>query len=249
MKKPSIADLRREYNAPGSRGGGLQPLALYRYWFRQVLRALSVAKHEYKTHGLTEKAAPALPYALFKDWFGEAVRDKLLDPNAMTLGTLGPGGRPALRTVLLKDFDGKGFVFYTNYHSQKGRELRHKPLACLLFYWPPLARQVRIDGRVAPVPSAESDEYFASRPRGSQLGAWASPQSREVPSREFLEKRMRFFEEKFKDKPVPRPPHWGGFRLTPERFEFWNGRPNRLHDRLVYRRKGKGVWTRTRLAP
>ena len=251
MKKPSLADLRREYNAPGSRRDGppLRPLAFSRYWFQQVLRALAVAKHEYRSHGLSGKSAPHQPYPLFKDWMKEAVRSKLLDPNAMTLGTVTPEGRPALRTVLLKDVDEKGFVFYTNYRSQKGKELLHNPHACLLFYWPSLARQVRIDGRVSQVSPEESDQYFATRPRGSQVGAWASPQSHPVPSRDFLEMRMLLFTQKFKGRPVPRPPHWGGFRLEPERFEFWNGRPNRMHDRLLYRRKPGGGWSRSRLAP
>ena len=220
-----------------------------KYWFQQLMRVLSVVKHEYSTRGLTEKSAPAEPLALFRDWFGEAVRAKVLDPNAMTLGTLGENSRPALRTVLLKGFDQDGFVFFTNYDSRKGREIRRRSSACLLFYWPTLVRQVRIDGKVQKVPARESNEYFGSRPRGSQLSAWASLQSTPVPGRESLEARMEEFERKFKGKPVPRPTYWGGYRMVPDRFEFWNGRPNRLHDRLCYTRRSPGKWSRERLSP
>ena len=144
--------------------------------------------------------------------------------------------------------DLEGLTFFTNYESQKGRELHRKPQAGLLFFWRELSRQVRVDGRVVRVSAAESDAYFKTRPRGSQLGAWASDQSRVIPSRKYLEARLKFFEEKFKGKPVPRPPHWGGFRVLPDLVEFWQGRPNRLHDRVRYR-LAAGRWKRERLSP
>ncbi len=237
MKK-NIADLRREYN-PG----------LSNNWFQNVLRALTVGKREVYNRSLAEETAPTYPFSLFQAWLEEAMGAGLLDPTAMTLGTLGPDNRPSLRTVLLKGFDGKGFVFFTSYQSRKGRDICRNPFASLLFYWPVLARQVRIDGSISTIAAKESDDYFESRPRGSQLAAWACPQSMPVPGRDFLEDRMRFFGEKFRGKPVPRPPHWGGYRLVAEKFEFWNGRPNRLHDRLFYHKKPRSGWIRTRLAP
>jgi pyridoxamine 5'-phosphate oxidase len=241
--------LRREYNADLARTGRRSnPFHFPRYWFQQALRALSVVKREYKKGGLKEETAPANPFLLFQQWFGDTLKARLLDPNAMTLSTLGLDGRPALRTVLLKEFDPKGFVFFTNYESQKGKELARKPLAGLLFYWPTLSRQVRVDGRVSRVSAGESDSYFHSRPRGSQISAWVSRQSERVPNREYLEKKTSEFEKKFEGKAVPRPPYWGGFRLTPDRFEFWSGKPNRLHDRLRYVKKG-AKWQRERLSP
>ena len=251
MKKPSIAHLRREYNASGhSEGHGrFNPLTLSQYWFQQALRALAVVGREYRQNGLIEQKAPPTPLELFQKWFKEALRAKVLDPNAMTLATVTGSGKPAVRTVLLKGFDAHGFVFFTNYASQKGRELAKRPRASLLFFWPPLMQQVRIDGKVVRVSSKESDEYFQSRPRGSQISTWVSRQSQVIPSREFLDRRARQFEKQFKGKPVPRPSYWGGFRLTPERMEFWSGRPNRLHDRLRYQKKSTGGWRLERLSP
>ncbi|SRR5579871_1736144 len=205
-------------------------------------------RREYRNSGLTEKEAPRNPLALFEKWFREALKARVLDANAMALTTVSAQGRPSARMVLLKGYDGKGFVFYTNYQSRKSRDLSRHPAASLLFFWPQLSRQVRIDGRVRKVADRESDDYFQSRPRGSQLSAWASDQSRLIPNREVLEKRMRELEEKYEGRPVPRPPHWGGYRLLPETLEFWKGRPSRLHDRLVYLRKAGG-WKRERLAP
>jgi len=239
MKKTKIAHLRREYNSPPSSS----------YWYQNILRVLSIGRREVYSQSLSESSAPAHPFPLFQTWLQEAVNAGHLDPTAMTLGTLGPHRRPSLRTVLLKGFDGKGFVFFTSYQSQKGRELKRHPLASLLFYWPVQVRQVRIDGKVFPIPPFESDDYFQTRPRGSQLSAWACPQSLPVPGRDFLDDRMKLFKEKFEGKEVPRPPHWGGYRLVAERFEFWSGRPNRLHDRLLYEKKPRGGWVRTRLAP
>jgi pyridoxamine 5'-phosphate oxidase len=206
-------------------------------------------RREYRYEELIEKNVPSNPIPLFHRWFKAAVKAQVLDANALALATVSASGKPSNRIVLIKGLDSKGFVFFTNYESRKGRELRQKPNASLLFFWPQLSRQVRIDGKVTKVSAVESDAYFKTRPRGSQLGAWASAQSQVVPNREFLEKRMRAFEEQFAGKAVPRPPHWGGFRLVPSAMEFWQGRPNRLHDRLQYQRKGQGGWKLTRLAP
>jgi pyridoxamine 5'-phosphate oxidase len=166
----------------------------------------------------------------------------------MTLATATPEGRPSARIVLLKGFDERGFVFYTSYEGRKGRELETNPTCALVFYWGELERQVRVEGRVSRIPEEESDEYFGSRPRGSQLGAWASEQSRPVEGRDALEERLRNLEAEYEGRELPRPPFWGGYRVEPEVMEFWQGRENRLHDRLVYRRSG-GSWMRERLQP
>jgi pyridoxamine 5'-phosphate oxidase len=178
----------------------------------------------------------------------QAMLSELLEPNAMTLATADSSGQPDARTVLLKSFDREGFVFYTNYQSRKSREIAEIARACLLFYWGPLERQVRIPGTVSRVPESESDEYFRSRPVGHQLGAWASNQSAIIPGREVLEASLAETAKRFEPGPVPRPPHWGGFRVKPHAFEFWQGRPNRLHDRLEYVPSKEG-WTIRRLAP
>jgi pyridoxamine 5'-phosphate oxidase len=249
MSRKKIANIRREYDSHHRENGtGFQPLAVSRYWFEQALRALAVINREVRYKGLVEKNAPGDPLKLFKLWFEEALQAKVLDANALALATVTAQGKPAVRNVLLKGFDSVGFVFFTNYRSQKGRELVSRPFGSLLFYWPRLMRQVRIDGGVQKASAQESDEYFHSRPRLSQISAWASRQSGVVPNREFLERRMVYFEKKFKGKPVPRPPYWGGYRLVPGRIEFWSGRPNRLHDRLEYRKAGRR-WIRKRLSP
>jgi pyridoxamine 5'-phosphate oxidase len=185
----------------------------------------------------------------FAAWFADAAAFGLPEPNAMVVATADHDGRPSARTVLLKEYDARGFVFYTNYGSRKGRELSVNAYASLVFPWFAMQRQVLIGGPVERVTRAETEAYFASRPRGSQLGAWASPQSRVLPDRAAVEAGLSEVVERFGDGPVPAPPHWGGFRVLPETVEFWQGRSNRLHDRLRYRRTGQPGWIVERLAP
>jgi pyridoxamine 5'-phosphate oxidase len=203
---------------------------------------------EYKRETLDERAVDRDPFAQFARWFDEAVAARLPEPNAMTLATVGPDGRPSARIVLLKGVDPRGLAFFTNYDSRKARELPDGAHAALLFYWHELERQVRIEGRVERIGAAESDTYFASRPRASRIGAWASPQSRVIADRAWLEQRFAEAQARFPGDDVPRPPHWGGYRVVPESFEFWQGRASRLHDRIAYRR-ASGDWTVVRLAP
>jgi pyridoxamine 5'-phosphate oxidase len=210
--------------------------------------SIAEIRHKFVHAGLDESHVAADPFAQFERWFHAATASGVHLPNAMTLATADAAGRPSARAVLLKGFDSAGFVFFTNYASRKGRELSANPYAGLLFSWEELERQVRIDGRVERVPEAESDEYFATRPLGSRLGAWASPQSEVVPDRAALEARVAEVKHRFGDA-VPRPPHWGGFRLVPEEIEFWQGRENRLHDRIRFRRAAAAGWTIERLAP
>ncbi len=205
-------------------------------------------REEYTRAGLRESDADPNAIEQFRGWFGEALAADLHEPNAMTLATATPDGRPSARVVLLKGFDERGFVFYTNYEGRKSRELEANPRAALLFYWGELERQVRVEGIVSRVPDKESDAYFAARPRGSQLGAWASEQSRPVRYRGALEKRLREIESEYEGREVPRPAFWGGYRVVPETMEFWQGRENRLHDRLRYRR-AEGGWKIERLQP
>jgi pyridoxamine 5'-phosphate oxidase len=189
------------------------------------------------------------PLDQFKAWLATALDTKeIVEPNAMTVATVGIDGQPSARIVLLRGYDERGFTFFTNYESHKGHEIAHTPRAALLFWWGALERQIRIEGPIGRLDSAESDAYFAKRPRGHRLSAWASHQSDVVPSRAVLEEQMKDADARFPDD-VPRPPYWGGFRVTPLRYEFWQGRRNRVHDRIVYRRPPQGSWQIARLAP
>jgi pyridoxamine 5'-phosphate oxidase len=189
------------------------------------------------------------PFAWFQRWMTEAEANEPSDANAMTVVTVARDGRPSARTVLLKGADPRGFVFYTNTQSRKGDELKANPLAFLLFYWKSLGRQIRIEGRVEPVTDAEADAYYATRLRISRLGAWASDQSRPLSNRAELERRLRHFEEQYPGEDIPRPPHWHGYRVLPEKFEFWQNMPFRLHDRTVFERAPDGSWTSGKLFP
>jgi pyridoxamine 5'-phosphate oxidase len=204
-------------------------------------------RQEYASAELVEEEAAAEPFRQFARWFDDALRADLPLPNAMTLATATPAGRPSARVVLLKGVDADGFVFYTNYESRKARELAVNPYASLVFLWTPMERQVRIEGAVEKVSDAESDEYFDTRPLGSRLGAWASPQSMPLPSRLTLAAKVAAIMLRYGTAP-PRPPHWGGYRVRPDAIEFWQGRPDRLHDRLRYVKQGAS-WKIERLAP
>ncbi|MGA1287560.1 MAG: pyridoxamine 5'-phosphate oxidase [Rubrivivax sp.] len=204
-------------------------------------------RKSYERAALDEEASQADPLLQFGQWLEEAIAARLPEPNAMTLATVGADGRPSTRVVLIKGWDARGIVWYTNYLSRKGRELAVNPHAALQFHWVELERVVRIEGRVEKVADEESDRYYASRPLDSRIGAWASPQSEVIASRAVLVGNAARYGAQFLMNP-PRPPHWGGYRLTPDRFEFWQGRPSRLHDRLRYRLSDT-QWVRERLAP
>jgi pyridoxamine 5'-phosphate oxidase len=210
---------------------------------------LADLRKDYSLTGLAEKDLARDPFRQFEKWFGEAEAAKLPEPNAMVLATADRSGRPSSRVVLLKGLDGRGFVFYTNYESRKGRELEANPRASLLFPWVALERQVIIEGPLAKVAREESEAYFHSRPRLSQLAAWASPQSAIISGRAVIEDSLKALDKKYAGQEVPLPSQWGGFRLAPETVEFWQGRRSRLHDRLRYRRAADGSWTVERLAP
>lgn len=207
-------------------------------------------RQNYTQGGLTAANASPDPFEQFATWFEEAIAAELPEPNAMTLATASPDGRPSARIVLLKDVNSQGFTFFTNYASQKGQQLAANAQAALVFLWLGLERQVRIEGVVEKISAAASDAYFASRPRDSQLGAWASAQSRVVADRASLEQQLAALEQQYANAEIPRPEHWGGFRVVPDLIEFWQGRPSRLHDRLCYQRSGPNQpWQRDRLAP
>jgi pyridoxamine 5'-phosphate oxidase len=212
------------------------------------MASIADLRREYASRALTEADALDDPIQQFSLWFGEALKAELLDTNAMTLATASRDGIPAARIVLLKGFDEAGFVFFTNYESAKAHDLEDNPRACLLMFWAVLERQVRITGRVTRTPAEESEKYFQSRPFESQIGAWASAQSRAVNDRAALEARYAELAAKYAGGPVPLPPFWGGYRVAPESIEFWQGRKSRLHDRLLYVRDD-GRWERSRLAP
>lgn len=205
-------------------------------------------RRDYSLAGLTEADLAKDPFRQFEKWFQEAEAAKVHEPNAMTLATAGRDGRPSARTVLLKGLDGRGFMFFSNYESRKGRDLDANPQATLVFPWLVIERQVIVEGAVTKMPREESETYFHSRPRASQLAAWVSQQSAIIPGRSVLEDSMKTLETKYAGQEVPLPPHWGGWRLAPETVEFWQGRRSRLHDRLRYR-KNKDGWTVERLAP
>src|SRR5688572_25060244 len=198
---------------------------------------------------LDEKRIERDPIKLFQRWLDDAIAAKLPLPEAMSLATATPEGRPSARMVLLKQVDQDGFVFFTNYHSAKAAQLESNPYAALVFYWSPFERQVRVEGKVERTSAEESEVYFQTRPRESQIGAWASPQSNVIAGREVLERRAQELEEYYRDREIECPGHWGGYRLRPDKIEFWKGRPGRLHDRLLYELLSDGTWAIKRLAP
>jgi pyridoxamine 5'-phosphate oxidase len=209
---------------------------------------ISSIRKDYTLKSLDINDVNDSPFEQFHQWLREAINAEVLEVNAMTLSTLHADGYPNGRVVLLKELD-YGFVFFSNYQSEKGQELENHPKASLTFFWPELERQVRVMGTVEKISENQSDEYFLSRPRGSQIGAWASPQSHKINSREVLEERLKEMQLRFDKEPLVRPPHWGGYRVLPHKIEFWQGRPSRLHDRILYEKNEAGAWTISRLAP
>jgi pyridoxamine 5'-phosphate oxidase len=210
---------------------------------------LEKLREEYSGHALNEDTILANPVEQFNVWFEEAVNAQLREPNAMVLATAGVDFKPSARIVLLKGIDDGNFIFYTNYHSRKGKELLWNPYAALLFFWNELHRQVRIEGRVEKIPAAGSDAYFKSRPEGSRLSAIVSPQSEVILNREVLEEKLKLAQMQLSGDEIPRPLHWGGYKVIPHNIEFWQGRPNRLHDRLLFTQVDKNKWKLERLAP
>ncbi len=210
---------------------------------------LARLRHEYEETGIDDATLEGDPGEVFSSWFDQAIEAGCTEPNAMVVSTVSADGWPSARNVLLKGLDETGFIFYTNYQSDKGTDLAANPRASLTFSWLQLHRQVRVGGSCVPVPTEVSDQYFALRPRGSQLGAWASDQSRPVDSRAALEQRFADLEAEWEGRDVERPPHWGGFVVQPRLIEFWQGRKNRMHDRIVYRLGDDGTWNRSRLNP
>ncbi len=224
-------------------------MLLFRLFLDSRPMNLADLRKDYTQAGLSERDVSPDPILQFGSWFDQAVSAGLNEPNAMTLATATPDGIPSARIVLLKGFDASGFTFFTNYHGRKGQELAVNPRAALVLFWGELERQVRIEGTVGKVSREESDRYFQSRPSASRLSAWASPQSQVVPGREWLEQRYADQRREFSDGPIPLPSDWGGYRLIPSAIEFWQGRPSRLHDRILYRKIEAGGWVLARLAP
>ncbi|HKP01801.1 MAG TPA: pyridoxamine 5'-phosphate oxidase [Chthoniobacterales bacterium] len=213
------------------------------------LSQLSGLRHEYDAHGLRRADLHSDPLEQFRAWFAAAIAADIRDVNAMSLATATPEGKPSVRIVLLKGVDERGFSFFTNYDSEKGRDLTANPYAALCFYWVKLERQIRISGPVERTSREDSAAYFHSRPAGSRLGAWVSKQSEIIDSRKILDARLEEMKERFEDGEISLPPHWGGYRVKPEQIEFWQGRPNRLHDRFRYSLRADGTWQIDRLAP
>jgi pyridoxamine 5'-phosphate oxidase len=206
-------------------------------------------RNEYSKESLSEKDTDKDPIKQFDKWFTEVLKSEQAEPTAMTLATATTDGRPSARIVLMKGFNGDGFSFYTNYLSRKGKEIAKNPLGALIFFWDTLERQVRVEGTIEKLSREESEKYFHSRPKGSQVGAVVSPQSQEIPDRDGLEKKWQEAEAQYADKEVPKPSHWGGYILRPRLIEFWQGRPSRLHDRILYKKVDNKSWKKVRLAP
>lgn len=212
-------------------------------------KSIADIRKDYQLQSLLETDVASNPFDQFNRWWDDAIKSELDEVNAMTLATASVTGMPSARIVLLKSVSADGFVFFTNYNSHKGKELLENPFGCLVFFWKELERQIRITGTIEKVSAAESDEYFYSRPVGSRIGAWASPQSSVIPSRETIETNIEKYEQEFAGTEIARPPHWGGYIVKPTLIEFWQGRPNRLHDRIQYTKQQEGSWKFDRLAP
>lgn len=213
------------------------------------MKNIADIRKDYMLKSFNEQDAKSTALDQFDIWWQDAIASNIDEVNALTLCTVSPEGKPSGRIVLLKGYDKNGFVFFTNYESRKGQEFIIHPTACMIFFWKELERQVRIDGTIEKVSDEENDAYFFSRPEGSQVGAWSSPQSRVIENRAVIENNVRHYQEVFSTKPLTRPPHWGGYRLTPNQIEFWQGRSNRLHDRLQYTLTANDTWKIQRLAP
>ena len=211
--------------------------------------SIASIRRDYSLQTLDESEVAANPIEQFAIWWKEAVSSEIDEVNAMTLATVGADGAPAARIVLLKGYDANGFVFFTNYESKKGQDLLEHPVAALVFFWKELERQVRISGTVEKIAADESDAYFQSRPEGSKLGAWASPQSTVISSRKVIEAQLESYQQAYHQQAIPRPPHWGGYRVVPHTIEFWQGRSSRLHDRIQYKKDAADNWIISRLAP
>ncbi|SRR5579871_101725 len=214
-----------------------------------MMDALTDMRKDYQLQTLSEKTVSDSPFLQFNTWLTDALEAHIEEPNAMTLATASSDGLPSARIVLLKGFDENGFIFFSNYDSYKGQQLLENPRACLVFFWKEIQRQVRITGIVSKTSEKESDDYFNSRPEGSRIGAWASPQSHVIASRDWLDENERKIREKFTKEKISRPPNWGGYRVMPVTIEFWQGRTNRLHDRVQYTLQDNGKWIMERLAP